>query len=101
MIYLRIRKISIDVIPDSDPFVSINIEKIITDDSENILQVIGNFDRIYERASAIPIQLAGDVGADGVIDNLELFNFVAGAAYMWVISKHGGEMINGKLVIEP
>jgi hypothetical protein len=99
MIYLKVRKIGIDVIGD-DPFVSISIDKVIADDEGNVLQTIGGFDRIYERASSIPIQLASGIADDGFIDNTELFNLIAGAAFQWVISRHGGEMINGQLVIE-
>jgi len=100
MIYLRVRKISIDVIPNGDPFVSIDIDKIILDQDGNLVQTISNFDRLYERASNIPFQPANDSGDDGLIDGLELFNFVATAAYIWVMSKHGGEMIDNRLVIQ-
>jgi hypothetical protein len=99
MIYLAVRKIGIDVVGD-DPFISVSIDKVIADSSGNILQTIGGYDRIYERASTVPIQLSAHLADDGIIDNIELFNLVAGAAYIWVINKHGGEMINGLLVIE-
>ena len=84
----------------NDPFVSISVDKVIVDSSGKILQTIGGFDRIYERASNIPIQLTHNIAEDGIIDSLELFNLITGAAYIWVINKHGGEMINGQLVIE-
>jgi len=100
MIYLRVRKINIDVIPDADPFVELILERVTRADDGATIQTIGNWDRMYERASKIPIQLAGDAADDGVIDNMELFNFVATAAYIWVIHKHGGEMIDGLLVID-
>jgi len=100
MVYLKIRRIEIDVVSD-DPFVSIFIDKVITHPDGSIKQTIGEFDRIYQKASSIPVQLAASVADDGVIDGLELFQLVAGAAYIWVISKHGGSMIDGRLVIEP
>ena len=84
----------------NDPFISISIDKVIADSSGNVLQTIGGFDRIYEKASSIPVQLAHSIADDGVINGLELFNLVAGAAYFWVMGKHGGEIIKGKLVIE-
>ena len=99
MIYLYVRKIGIDVV-GNNPFISISIDKIIADSSGHILQTIGGFDRIYEKASNIPIQPAYNVAADGVINGVELFTLVATAAYIWVMGKHGGEMINGQLVIE-
>ena len=99
MIYLYVRKISIDVV-GNDPFVSISIDKVIVDSSGNAVQTIGGFDRIYEKASNIPIQPVRNMADDGVINGLELYMLVAGAAYFWVMSKHGGEMIKGKLVIE-
>jgi hypothetical protein len=99
MIYLYVRKIGIDVV-GNDPFISIAVEKVITDSSGKVLQTIGGFDRIYEKASSIPTQPAHNLADDGVIAGIELFNLVAGAAYMWIMSKHGGEMINGRLVIE-
>lgn len=99
MIYLYVRKIGIDVV-GNNPFISISIDKIITDSSGKILQTIGGFDRIYEKASHIPIQLAYRISDDGVIDGLELYKLVAGAAYFWVMGKHGGEMIDDKLVLE-
>ena len=99
MIYLYVRKIGIDVV-GNDPFISISIDKIITDSSGNTLQTIGGFDRIYEKASGIPHQPVRKMADDGVINGLELYMLVAGAAYFWVMSKHGGEMIKGKLVIE-
>ena len=100
MIYLYVRKIGIDVV-GNNPFISISIDKIITDSSGNILQTIGGFDRIYEKASNIPKQLAQNIADDGFITGMELYMLVAGAAYYWVMGKHGGKMINGKLVIEP
>ena len=100
MVFLKVRKIGIDVIGD-DPFVSISIDKVIVDADGSVLQTIGGFDRIYERSSHIPLQLSAGIADDGVISNTELFGLVAGAAYSWVIAKHGGEMINGQLVIEP
>lgn len=99
MIYLSVRKIGIDVV-GNDPFISISIDKIIADSSGKIQQTIGGFDRIYEKASNIPIQPAYNIANDGIISGPELFDLVASAAYIWVISKHGGEIINGKLVIE-
>jgi len=99
MIYLKVRKIGIDVIP-GDPFVTLFVDKIIEDANGNIIQTIGNFDRIYHRASEVPLQLAANIADDGYVDGLELFNLVAGAAYIWIIAKHGGAMIDGKLVIE-
>lgn len=99
MIYLFIRKIGIDV-AGNDPFISISIDKIITDGFGEIIQTIGDFDRIYEKSSSIPVQLAYHIADDKYIDGSELFNLVAGAAYSWVMSKHGGELINGQLVIE-
>ena len=99
MIYLYVRKIGIDVV-GNDPFISISIDKVITDSSGNVQQTIGGFDRIYEKASSIPIQLAHAIAEDGLITGLELYMLVAGAAYFWVMGKHGGEMVKGKLVIE-
>ena len=99
MIYLYVRKIGIDVV-GNDPFISISIDKVIADSSGKVIQTISGFDRIYEKASSTPIQLAHNIAGDGVIDGLELYKLVAGAAYFWVMGKHGGEMINGKLVIK-
>ena len=99
MIYLYVRKIGIDVV-GNDPFISISVDKIVTDSSGNIQQTIGGFDRIYEKASGIPIQLAQSIADDGLITGLELYMLVAGVAYFWVMGKHGGEMIDGRLVIE-
>jgi hypothetical protein len=99
MVYLRVRKIGIDAVGD-DPFVSISIDKDIVDSSGNIIQTIGGFDRLYEKVSNLPILYAGNIAEDGIIDSLELTNLIATAAYIWVIHKHGGEMINGRLVIE-
>jgi hypothetical protein len=100
MSYLKARKIAIDVVGD-DPFIAIEIDKIITNPDGSIKQTIGGFDRIYERASSIPIQMDYlGVGDDGVIDGIELFTLVANAAYLWIIDKHGGQVINGVLEID-
>ena len=99
MEYLRIRNIDIDVIPDSEPFISINIEKIIADGLGNITQVVGNYDRIYKRLHDVVLQPSGHVADDGYIDGMELYIMIATVAQTWVIQEHGGELINGKLVI--
>lgn len=99
MIYLYVRKIGIDVV-GNDPFISISVDKVIADSTGKVLQTIGGFDRIYEKASNIPTQSAHTLADDDVISGVELFNLVAGAAYIWVMAKHGGEIINGQLVIE-
>ena len=97
--FLRVRKIGIDVLPFSEPFISLSIEKVITDTEGNTVQVVGGYDRIYRRLSDIASQPMQVIADDGLIDGLEIYQIVATAAYGWVIEKHGGTFIDGKLVI--
>ena len=99
MIYLRIRKIEVDVIPTGEPFIAVNIEKIIADDDGNIIQTIGNFDRIHKRLHDIELLPIANMADDNVIDAFELYDMIAQTTYVWVMDKYGGEMINDQLVI--
>lgn len=99
MVYLRVRNIGIDVIPDGEPFISVSVEKVFTDADDNITQTIGGFDRIYKRLSDIALLPVNNMADDGVIDPLELYTMLAQTCYVWLIEKHGGTMIDGKLVV--
>ena len=85
--------------PDSEPFISVNVEKITADESGNIVQVVGDFDRLYKRLSDIAVSPIGTVADDGYIDPLEIYVIIAKTAYAWIIEEHGGEMIGNKLVV--
>lgn len=99
MVYLRIRGIAIDVLPDGDPFIHLTVEKVVTDAGE-IIQVIGNFDRISKRLHDVVVQDVGTIADDGVIDGMELYTLIAQMAYQWVMEKHGGMIdASGRLVI--
>ena len=100
MNYLRVRSIEIDVLPNGDPFIAIGVEQIIADDEGNAIQTIGNFDRLYRRLSDVPMLPIGTVADDGLIDPMEVYTILAQISYSWVIEKHGGQLINGKLVID-
>lgn len=100
MKYLRVRSINLDVIPDGEPFVALVIEKVCTDSEGTIEQVIGNYDRIYKKFSDIQALPIGSVADDGYIDPLELYGILAKVAYFWVMQKHGGSIIDGKLVVD-
>jgi len=100
MIFLRVRKIGIDVLPDGEPFISVNLEKVITDVRGHETQVIGNFDRMYKKLSDVNFLPIGTVADDGIIDPIELYTMIAQTVYIWVIQKHGGQMIGERLVIE-
>ena len=99
MIYLRVRKIGIDVLPEGEPFISVNIERVTVDENDAEIQVIGNFDRIYKKLSDVHFLPVGTIADDGVIDALELYTMIASTVYAWVIEKHGGEVIGTRLVI--
>jgi hypothetical protein len=98
MIYLRVRSLELDVTPGDQPFILVKTEKVITD-GDDIIQVIGNFDRIHKRMSDIPNMPIGTIADDGLIDPLEMYTLIAQVAYTWLIQKHGGEVVDGKLVI--
>lgn len=101
MSYLRVRKISIDVIPNGEPFIELIIEKHITENlsSDEVIQVIGDFGRIYKRISDLnPIPL-GSVADDGAVDNWELMALVGTAALMWTMQEYGG-VINAQGILE-
>lgn len=101
MNFLRVRKIDIDVIPDKEPFVLVYVDKVIADDSgENILQVIGDFDRINRKLSDVPNLPLGTIGDDGIISALELYQLIAQVAYSWLMQKHKGTMVGSKLVVD-
>ena len=98
MAYLRIRTISIDVIPVGEPFISIHVEKVITNDWGEDILVIGGFDKIYRRLSDIYEQPVNDYADDGMIDGMELYSMIATVALKWVAVEHDGTMdSNGRL----
>lgn len=100
MEYLRVRKIGIDVLPDSEPFISVNIEKVIFDESTNQpIQVIGDFDRIYRKLSDINPLPVNNIADDGLVDPFELYTLIATTTYIWLIQSYGGHMEGDRLVI--
>tara|TARA_R110000850_G_scaffold74236_2_gene162720 strand:- start:153 stop:455 length:303 start_codon:yes stop_codon:yes gene_type:complete len=99
MIYIRVRSINIDVLPDAEPFVLVRTEKVITDGTA-IMQVIGDFDRIYKRMSDMPNLPVGTMADDGIIESAEMYTMLATISYIWLMEKYGGEIIDNKLVIE-
>lgn len=99
MEYLRVRAINLDVIPDAETFIALVIEKVCVDGEGNIIQVIGNFDRIYKKFSDIPALPVGASAEDGYLDATELYTALAQISYSWVMQKHGGTVIDGKLVV--
>lgn len=101
MTYIRTRTINIDVIPDnSDPFISMNLEKVITDADGNEIQVIGNFDRIVKRLSNIKPVPVGDIADDGMVSAYELFTLIANHVHVWIIEKYGGISIVGGVEVD-
>ena len=98
--YLRVRKISIDVLPDAEPFISIFVDKVILNEDGSTKQTIGNFDRLSHKASEILPMDAGNISDDGIVDGLELFTLVQQTAYTWVMMKHGGVIIDGKVAVD-
>ena len=91
MSYIRVRTIDIDVIPDNpDPFIAMNLEKVITDDQGVELQVIGNFGRIIKRLSDIHPVPAGNISDDGMVSAAELFYLIQAHTHIWVIEAYGG-----------
>lgn len=99
MAILSIRKILIDNVGDGNPFVSVFVDKVILNEAGEVVQVVGNFGRLYKRASQIPSLPVGTIPDDGVIDSVELFNIVATTAYIWMAEEYGGQIIDGKVVI--
>jgi len=87
------------VLPDGEPFISVNLEKVITDDEGVQLQVIGDFDRIYKKLSDVSFLPIGTVADDGIIDPIEIYTMIAQTVYIWTMEKHGGTMIDERLVI--
>jgi len=101
MIFLRIRKLGIDVIPNGMPFVSLVIEKVFyNEEIQQEIQVIGNYDRIVKKFSDIGIMPIGTIADDNYIDPYELYELIAQTAYPWIMEKHGGQMIDEKLVVD-
>lgn len=101
MAYIRTRTILIDVIPNEpNPFISMNLEKVITDDEGNDVQVIGNFGRITKRLSDIKPVPVGDIADDGMVSALELFTLIANHVHVWVIEKHGGVPVSGGVEVD-
>lgn len=100
MKFLRVRKIGIDVLPEGEPFISVNIEKVEVDENNKELQVIGNFDRLYKKLSDIHSLPIGIIAEDGVINEIEIYTLIAQTVYIWIMEKHGGTMVGERLVIE-
>jgi len=101
MAYIRTRTINIDVIPNEpNPFISMNLEKVLTDSEGNEMQVIGNFDRIVKRLSDIEPVPVGDIADDGMVSALELFTLIADHVHVWIIEKYGGKSIMGGVEVD-
>jgi len=98
---LHIRKISIDVIPNSIPFIELRIDLHIVDKTtDKTMQVISDYRRIYEKISDMqPIPLTTEAD-DGVIDSTEIMGLVSKATLSWVMLRFGGSIDSkGRLVI--
>lgn len=101
MIFLRVRKIGIDVLPKGEPFISVSIDKVIYDEeADKEIQVIGDFDRIYRKLSDIGTLPIGSIADDGMVDATEIYTLIAHTTYSWLIEKHGGSLIEQRLIIE-
>lgn len=85
--------------PIGEPFISLSLEKVITDSEDNEIQVIGNFDRIVKKMSDIGPLPIGTVAEDDIIDPFELYAMVATSAFRWIIEKHGGSIQGTRVVI--
>ena len=101
MEFLRVRNIAIDVIPGSEAFIQVTVERVFThpEDENMIVQTIGNYDRIVKKFSEIPYLPAGTIADDGYIDPMELYTLIAQVAYVWLSEKHGGVMQGERLVV--
>lgn len=101
MSYIRTRTINIDVIPNEpNPFITLSLEKVVTDAKGNELQVVGNFGRIVKRLSDINPVPIGAVADDGMVSALELFTLIANHAHVWVIEKYGGASVVGGVEVD-
>ena len=101
MSLIRTRTILIDVPPDNpNPFITMNLEKVIYDNEGNEIQVIGGYDRIVKRladVSGIPV---GAIADDGEVSALELFTLIATHTHIWIIEKYGGESVLGGVQVD-
>lgn len=96
MSYIRVRTINIDVIPNHpDPFISMNLEKVIADAGGKETQVIGSFDRIIKRLSDIRSVPINNIADDGEVSAAELLGLIVKHTHVWVIEKYGGVEIMG------
>lgn len=100
MIYLRVRKIGIDVLPVGEPFISITIEKVTTDTNGQELQVIGDYDRIFKKLSDVDSLPIENIAVDKLVDAHEIYKMLATTVYIWVMEKHGGSIQGARLIIE-
>ena len=89
--FIRTRVIIIDVLPDNpDPFISMELEKVILNDDGTVAQVIGNFDRIVKRLSNVKGVPVADIAVDGEVSAAELMGLIATHTARWVIERYGG-----------
>lgn len=96
MSFIRTRTINIDVIPNEpNPFITMNLQKVITDVNGDEIQVIGNFGRIVKRLSDIRGIPINNIADDNMVSALELLNMIMTHTHVWIMEKYGGIEITG------
>lgn len=99
MVFLKVRKISIEVIPHGEPYILVTTNKIIEDDKGTVIKIIKDFDQICYKLSDIPPIPVRGVSDAGVIDPMEIHAMLSTICYSWLLEKHGGIMEGTRLVI--
>lgn len=97
---LYVRKIGIDAIPNSMPFIELRINLHLEDESGVVKQIVPDYKRLYKKMSEFPpIPLTTEAN-DGIIDGVEMMNLVGKAAIHWVAVEYNGVVNSqGKVVI--
>ncbi|RLA43130.1 MAG: hypothetical protein DRR06_12835 [Gammaproteobacteria bacterium] len=101
MSHIYVRTINIDIIPqDPNPFITMNLEKVVTDAEGNPIQTIGNFGRIVKRLSDIGPIPVGTIADDDLVDAGELFYLIAAHTMIWIQEAYGGEVGDSVVVVD-
>lgn len=100
MALIRTRTILIDIPENADPFITMNLEKVIFNADGEQIQVIGGFDRIVKRLNDVSGLPVGAIADDGLVSALELFTLIATHTHIWVMEKYGGEAVLGGVKVD-
>jgi len=99
MSYIYARTINVDIASiHGNHFITLHLEKVVTDVEGKAIQTIGNFGRIVKRMS--DLKSLPYVSDDGMLSAKEIIDAISINVLMWIQEIYGGIIGDGVVVID-